>query len=232
MAQEQAAKLKKKQWYHIVAPKQFDEVVIGETLVGEPSAMLGKTLSHSLMNLANDVKRQNINIHFKIVGVDGNRGITRIVGYEIVHSSVKRFVRRNSEKMDLSFTCETADNFHLRIKPLVITRADVKGSVAAKMRNMIVQMLVKTVRKMNYDDVMKDLISHKLQSDMRATFSKIYPLKVCEIRYAGIEEHKHGPAQPSAEMPKQREAEAGSAEVKEEKAEAMEEIKEAQSQKI
>ena len=64
MAQEQAAKLMarfKKQWYHIVAPKQFDEVVIGETLVGEPSAMLGKTLSHSLMNLANDVKRQNIN---------------------------------------------------------------------------------------------------------------------------------------------------------------------------
>ena len=213
MAQEQAAKLKKKQWYHIIAPKQFEEVVIGETLVSEPKDMLGKTLSHSLMNLANDIKRQNINIHFKITEVDGNRGKTRIVGYEIVHSSVKRFVRRNSEKMDLSFTCETADNVLLRIKPLVITRADVKGSVAAKMRNMIVQMLVKTIRKMNYDDVMRDLISHKLQSDMRAIFSKIYPLKVCEIRYAGVEDRKHGSGQ--VEMPKQ----------KEEKEEIKEEVK-------
>ena len=72
MAQEQVAKLKKKQWYNIIAPKQFDNAVIGETLVYEPGAMLGKTLSHSLMNLTNDTKRQNINIHFKVVEIDGD----------------------------------------------------------------------------------------------------------------------------------------------------------------
>ena len=56
---EQIVKLKKKQWFPIIAPKQFDNAVIGETLVYEPSAMLGKTLSHSLMNLTNDTKRQS-----------------------------------------------------------------------------------------------------------------------------------------------------------------------------
>src|SRR3989338_9841714 len=100
---EQIAKLKKKQWYPILAPKQFDNVVIGETLVAEPSAMIGKTLSHSLMNLTNDVRRQNVNIHFKIVEVEGDKAKTNITGYEIVPSSVKRFVRRNSEKMGTSF---------------------------------------------------------------------------------------------------------------------------------
>ena len=124
---EQVAKLKKKQWYNIIAPKQFDNVVIGETLVYEPGAMLGKTLSHSLMNLTNDTKRQNINIHFKVVEIDGDNAKTSIVGYQIIPSTVKRFVRRNSEKMDLSFTCDTADNVFLRVKPLVITKADVKA---------------------------------------------------------------------------------------------------------
>ncbi|MBI2659050.1 hypothetical protein HYX05_03050 [Candidatus Woesearchaeota archaeon] len=57
MAQEQVAKLKKKQWFQIIAPKQFENAVIGETLVYSPSQMLGKTLSHSLMNLTNDMKR-------------------------------------------------------------------------------------------------------------------------------------------------------------------------------
>src|SRR3989338_374858 len=98
---EQIVKQNKKQWYQLVAPKQFDEIVLGETLVGDAQAMSGKTLSHNLMNLTNDPKRQNINIHFKVVDVQGNRGLTSIVGYEIALSSVKRFVRRSNEKMDL-----------------------------------------------------------------------------------------------------------------------------------
>ena len=187
---EQVVKLKKKQWYPIVAPKQFEEVVIGETLVADPQAMLGKALSHNLMNLTSDMKRQNINIHFKVVEIDGNKGKTAIIGYQIIPSSVKRFVRRNSEKMDLSFNCETADNIFLRVKPLVITKADVKGSIAAKLRNNIVQFLIRTIKKMNYNDIMNDLISHKLQAMMRETFNKMYPLKVCEIRYLGIEERE------------------------------------------
>lgn len=184
---EQVAKLKKKQWYPIVAPKQFDNAVLGESLAYEPQQMLGKTLSHSLMNLINDTKRQNISIHFKVVEVEGSTAKTSIVGYEIVPSSVKRFVRKASEKMDLSFNCETADNVFLRVKPLVITRADVKGSIAAKMRNFIIAHLIRTIKKISYEDFLGELISHKLQSEMRAVLNKIYPVKVCEIRYAGIE---------------------------------------------
>ena len=184
---EQVAKLKKKQWYPILAPKQFDNVVIGETLVYEPNQMLGKTLSHSLMNLINDTKRQNINIHFKVVEVEGNNAKTSIIGYQIMPSSIKRFVRRNSEKMDMAFTCETSDNVLLRVKPLVITRGEVKGSIAAKLRNNIVSFLVKTIKKMTYDEIINDLISRKMQDIMRASFNKIYPLKVCEIRYLGVE---------------------------------------------
>ena len=92
--------------------------------------------------------------------------------------------------MDLSFTCETADNVFLRVKPLVITKSDVKGSIAAKLRNNIVQFLIKTIKKMNYSDVINDLISHKLQPMMRENLNRIYPLKVCEIRYLGIEERE------------------------------------------
>ncbi len=187
---EQIVKLKKKRWFQLIAPQQFDNVVLGETLVYEPRAMLGKTLSHSLMNLTNDPKRQNVNIHFKVIEVEGDKGKTSIVGYQIVPSSVKRFVRRNSEKMDLSFACETADNIFLRVKPLVITKSDVKGSIAAKLRNNIVQFLIKTIKKMNYSDVINDLISHKLQPMMRENLNKIYPLKVCEIRYLGIEKRE------------------------------------------
>lgn len=222
MPQEQVAKLKKRQWFQIIAPKQFENVVLGETLVYEPQAMHGKTLSHNLMNLTSDPKKQNINIHFKVVEVNGGKGITSIIGYEIVPSSVKRFVRRNSEKMDLSFACETADNVFVRVKPLVITKADVKGSIAAKMRNMIVQFLVRTIKKMSYDEVLNDLISHKMQSMMRENFYKIYPLKVCEIRYFGIEKRENRQEAKQEEANPELVAEAKEEKLEEAKAEVQE----------
>ena len=73
---------------------------------------------------------------------------------------------------------------------MLITKSDVKGSVAAKMRNNAVAYLIKTLKKMKYDDIINELIIHKLQSVMKETLNKIYPLKICEIRYLGIEERE------------------------------------------
>ena len=53
------------------------------------------------------------------------------------------------------------------------------------------------------------MISHKIQSEMRAILNKIYPVKVCEIRYLGIEpgERKSGEEQPEANEEANAEAE-------------------------
>ena len=91
----------KKQWYSIIAPKLFNNVVLGETLVYEPEKMVGKCLKQNLMNLTNDIKRQNINVNFEIVNVENGKAHTEIIGYNMVTSSVKRFVRRNVEKIDM-----------------------------------------------------------------------------------------------------------------------------------
>lgn len=184
---EQVVKLKKKQWYQLIAPKQFDNVVLGETLVYEPGAMLGKTLNHSLMNLTNDNKKQNIHIHFKVVEIDGDKAKTNITGYEIAPSSVKRYVRRISKKIDISFNCETSDNVFLRVKPLIVTKADVKGSVVSKLIESAAAFLTKSIKKISYEEFISELISHKIQDATKSGLNKIYPLKVCEIRYAGIE---------------------------------------------
>jgi len=224
---EQVAKIKKKQWYQILAPSQFGDTVLGETLAYEPKAMLGKTLTHSLMNLTNDMKKQNINIQFKIESVEGDKAKTGIIGYQIITSSVRRFVRRNSEKMDLSFACETADNVFLRVKPLIITKASIKSSVAAKVRLQAVNFLNRAIKKMKYDEVIGDVISHKMQSSLREVLNKIYPLKVCEIRYIGIEERK------DTHAAKEEAGQEAKEEVKEEaKKEAKEEVQEEAQEEI
>ena len=176
------AKILKKQWYLIVAPKLFRNVALGETLVYEPEQMMGKSITQNLMNLTNDVRRQNININFEVVNVENGKGFTNIVGYNMVKSSVKRMVRRNINKIDMSFVCSTSDKKNVRIKPLLITRSPISGSVEAKIRKNAQDFLTKYIGNISYDNFTNDLISHKLQNYLRAHLKKVYPLKVCEIR--------------------------------------------------
>ena len=184
---EQIAKIRKKIWIPIMSP-QFNNIQIGETLVYDGEQTIGKTMKQSLMNLTNDMKRQNISVSFRVTSFENNAAVTTVIGYEVVPSSVKRLVRRNSEKIDMSFVCDTTDKVFIRIKPIVLARASVKGSVASKMRHTIENHISKAVKKMKFEDVMADVISHKMQSELREILNKIYPVKVCEIRYVGIED--------------------------------------------
>ena len=175
-------KVAKKEWYPIIAPKIFRGAVLGETPVYEPDKMIGKSMSENLMNLTNDVKKQNIKVVFEIVNVENNRALTEITGYKMVPSSVKRLVRRNIEKVDMSFSCSTSDNKKIRIKPLIITRFAVSSSVGAKIRKNAEEFITKYVQGITYDNLANDLITHNLQDSLRAGLNKVYPLRVCEIR--------------------------------------------------
>lgn len=180
------AKIARKEWYPIVAPKVFQNAILGETCVYDPQEMIGKGLTSNLMGLTNDIKRQNISISFKISSVQNGKAFADIIGYDMINSSIKRMVRRNIAKIDMSFPCTTSDNKPLRIKPLLITRSDTKGTVVAKIRRIAQDFLTKYASSVTYDALVNDLVSHKVQTSLRGEINRIYPLRVCEIRHMGI----------------------------------------------
>jgi len=150
--------------------------------VYEPEKIMGKSMMQNLMNLTKDVKRQNIKIKFEVIDVQNGKAFTKIIGYQMVASSIRRMVRRNIEKIDMSFLCSTADKKNLRLKPLLITRSATSGSVAARLRKEAQEFLTKYIEGVSYDNFINDLISHKLQSSLRNHLKKVYPLRLCEIR--------------------------------------------------
>src|SRR3989338_1130721 len=121
----------KKQWVRLIAPKLFNEQVLGETPVSEPKEVRGRKLQINLMVFTNDPKTQNVNVAF--IAKEAKQGVaeTEIVSYSMVPSVIKRIVRRGGRRIDDSFSCLTADKISIRIKPLAITRHIVKGSVSA-----------------------------------------------------------------------------------------------------
>ena len=205
-------KVIKKEWYPILAPKIFQNTLLGETYVYEPEQMVGKGITKNLMNLTNDVKRQNININFEVTNVQNGKAFTNIVGYYMAQSSIRRLVRRNIEKIDMSFPCKTLDNKNLRIKPLLITRSATISSVAAKIRKTTQDFLIKYINSIRYDNLINDLVTHKLQNSLRKETNRIYPLRVCEIRSMEI-----------VDLEKKKEAESKKVEKREKHAKKVEE---------
>jgi small subunit ribosomal protein S3Ae len=184
MAKKQTAKTKtkKKVWTNILGPKIFNEFLVGESLVYDPNDLIGRTFKLNLMTLTNDIKTQNTNIVLKIKKVRGSDALTEPYGLEIMPTSIKRMVRKSRDRLDLSFLADTKDGYTVRIKPLLITRDNVKGSIQTQMRRLLTVFLKKEISKVDNSILVENIVRNRLQKNVRNKFKKLIPIKIFDIR--------------------------------------------------
>lgn len=173
---------KKKRWHKILAPKLFNQQVIGETPALEPDMVIGRTVMSNLMHLTRDMKKQHIDVIFEVEKVMGDTAYTQLKTYQINPSFIKRFVRRNRNRIDDSFVCKTKDAKVIRLKPFILTRGITTKSVNTSVRHIAKRFLANYVAKNDYEIIARDLISNKLQRTLVDYLRAVYPIKSCEIR--------------------------------------------------
>jgi len=179
-------KAKKKHWLKIYSSKPFNEQVIGETLVGDSNIAIGKPVIVNLMTLTGDIKKQNTNIKFQVENVTDNRANTRVIGYEMVTAALKRLVRRRSSKIDMSFEATTADGVKIRLKPFILTRGKVAKSVLTSIRKAVKESIEQTISNTGFQNLVQDIVNHKIQAIMRKQLAKVHPIKTFEIKFLKI----------------------------------------------
>jgi small subunit ribosomal protein S3Ae len=184
MAKQQTAaeKVRKKKWFPVLAPKLFSERVIGEIPLYESGSMLNRGLTVNMMNLTGDPKSQHINVKVRINEVKEGKGMTEILGLEIMPSSVKRLVRRDRTKIDDSVVVQTSDKKKVRIKPLLITNSVVDASVTKSIRTKVRNNLARFVARLTYEQLVEEILSYKLQKFIGNLACKITPIRTSEIR--------------------------------------------------
>jgi len=181
-----ALRKKKKRWYGIMAPKEFNNKKIGDTLAGEPKEMVGRSVIINLMNLVDDYKKQGINIKFKIESINDDNAMCKTVGYEMLRSHARRVVRKNADKTDDSFLAESKDGMKFRIKPLIVTRTRVSHATLGKLRKIAKDYLNERFKELNMVEVFESAIQSKFQREIRSNLIKICPIGACEIRQLEI----------------------------------------------
>lgn len=182
--------VKKKRWIQILSPALFRNELVGEIPVNEPKSLVERVVTVNLMSLTRDMKKQNIQIKFVITNIKGDKAITQFYGYYLNPASIKRLVRRGKEKIGLSIICKTSDSQKIRLMPLIIPYNKVKGSVAIAFRSNATNYLTSYAAKTTFEDIIKDLISNKLQRELKGVLKKVYPIRILEIAKLHIEREK------------------------------------------
>lgn len=183
-------KVKKKTWVPMIAPKMFNEQVVGETPTYNIPGLVGKTISVNLMTLTGDARKQSISARLRITEVKEGKALTKLEKYEISHPAIKRLVRRKKERIDESLVYATKDGVKLRIKPFILTINLTRSSVVSELRKRLKVFLYKTVAQNTCEDMFRMVIENKLQKEIGMMLSKIYPIKNVEIRVMHLEKNE------------------------------------------
>ena len=183
---------KAKRWFPIYAPKYMKSAFIGETPAVDREKVAGREVTISLAAVIGDIKKQNVQIKFKITGFDGNNALTDVKRMEVAPAYIKRQIRKGRDRIDDSFILATSDKKNVALKPLLITKNKINSSKKTLLRKLAKQELRDYVSKVPYSELVQDLISSKLQKTIGNSLRRIYPLRSSEIRVMEIIEPAAG----------------------------------------
>ena len=185
-----ATKVVKKEWFTILGPKALDNMVIGNIPLYEDEEFIGRKLHVNLMTITNDVKKQNVEVTFKIEKMEGKNILADFFSYEVLPSSIKRLVRKGRKRIDLSFVVKTKEGKFVRIKPFMVVRNSAKSSVIKGIRTRIISEVTKIAKTLDYPTFIEDMITYKLQSHLRSRCKKLFPILALEIKLAVLDTPK------------------------------------------
>jgi small subunit ribosomal protein S3Ae len=135
------------------------------------------------MTITNDPKDQNIQIKFNINELKGADSVgTELLSATLLPAYIRRLVRKEKSRIDNCFTVKTQDNKNVVIKTFFITINIVTNSILTSLRKKSQEFIRNEVAKMNFDNLVIEVLSHKLQDRARKELNKVYPLKQCEVR--------------------------------------------------
>jgi small subunit ribosomal protein S3Ae len=174
--------IKKKRWYNVMAPKVLNNVLVCETPAADPKLLESRVISVNLASVMRTMKRQNVQVKFKVLEIKGNECVTEFVSYEILPVFIKRLVKKGRCRIDDSFVVNTKDSKKVRLKPLILTRNLAQKGVLSAIRKEAQVLLTKKLSKMDYSEFVSKVLINDVQKELKSNLKKIYPVAIVEMR--------------------------------------------------
>ncbi|AJF60408.1 MAG: hypothetical protein J4224_03750 [Candidatus Diapherotrites archaeon] len=174
-------KWKKKVWFNVFAPKEFERKEIGTTISEKPESVVGRKIEISVRDLAGQPKGQHVSILFKIVEVKGNKAYADAFGHTIRESYLRKFTGRRSSKVETVQLVSTKDNASLKVKTICLTGRKVDRKKEKAIRKIIESEISSVAKQTQLADIVSDLVFGNLPQKILSKVKKVSPIKRIEI---------------------------------------------------
>ena len=181
-------KVIKKSWWHIRAPKMFAERDMGEIYVASPDKTVGRILHYNLKELTGNVRDQNAYLTFSITEKTGDALHTSLKGYQLTTGSIKRAVRKNTNRLDDFFEATTNTGQKVVLKILLITLHKTRRSIQARLRQELHAVLQEEMEKGDFMAFMEKVINSSIRNQVQKRLHHIYPVREIAIKSIRIKE--------------------------------------------
>jgi small subunit ribosomal protein S3Ae len=174
-------KWKKKSWYTIIAPEEFERKELGETISEKPENVVGRVVNITAGELANQPKKSHIHIKFKVVNVTANKAHAEAVGHTIKDTYLKRIIRRRSSKIMIVGTYASKDKKNFSIKTIIVTEKKASNRQKASILKKANEIVAKFISNLESKKVVEELVFGNLPNKIFPEIKKIVPIKRIEI---------------------------------------------------
>ena len=183
-------KWKKKQWFNLVAPNEFDRKPLGETVAEKPKNVVGRVITVDLGQLTGQRQKRHISVLFKVEKVEGKNASCQIVGHSISHGFLNRLVRRRMSKIETVQAVECSDKKRLRIKSMALTVKKLSRKQQTAIRKKMIEAIANAAQKKSFGQFSQEIVFGVIASKLFKQLIKIAPLKRVEIIKSKVLEGK------------------------------------------
>lgn len=179
-------KWKKKKWFKIFSPAEFEKKEIGETVAEKPKQVVGRRIDVNLGDLTAQRKKRHIYLSFVVNDVQGSNAFTRVTGHHLIPSYLGRLVRRHNSKMEVTRYLRLPGQEPVKVKAVAISARKLAKSQETAIRNRISAFLESLVRDKPFAESVQDFAFGNAAGKLFAEIKPIAPLKRVEITESAL----------------------------------------------
>ncbi len=174
-------KWKKKVWYTIHAPEEFERRPLGETVAEKPESLVGRTITITGRELANQPKKSHIHLRFRVMEVSGNKAHAEAVGHEIKDGYMRRVVRRRASKILSVRNYTTKDQKAFKVKAVIVTERKASRTKMRDIRKKSEETMAKVISELDSKKVIDELVFGTITNKIYPEIKRAVPIKRIEI---------------------------------------------------
>jgi small subunit ribosomal protein S3Ae len=175
-------KVKKKFPVKFIAPKFLNSKILGESLVTDLKAVIGKIITMNMMYVSGSIKNQNIRLKFNVENVDSGNAKTQICGYEHISYFLKRNIKKGTNLIDHRILAKLKTNEVLIIKPIIVTKSKISGLTKKNIRAELLRLIETSLKEIEFEDFFSQVLDGRIQLKIKNDLKKISPIKTLEFK--------------------------------------------------